>query len=60
MADNARGTSDRLKNQEMAAYMKRQGITRTTGRCPICYSIISIPTDRHFYGTVCVSKRKGI
>jgi hypothetical protein len=28
------------KNQEMAARMKRDGIERTTGRCPICNAVV--------------------
>ena len=28
------------KDQEMAARMKRDGVTRTTGRCPICHDVV--------------------
>lgn len=29
------------KDANMAAYMKRKGIQRTTQRCPICYKIVA-------------------
>lgn len=34
-------TQRRKKNQEIAARMKRDGIERTTGRCPICNKLYS-------------------
>lgn len=34
-------TQRREKNQEIAARMKRDGIERTTGRCPICNKLYS-------------------
>ena len=48
----------RSKSAAMAAYMKEKGIRRTTGRCCICFNIISVPTDRHFTGAACQPRRK--
>jgi hypothetical protein len=50
----------KAKSQAQAAYMKERGITRTTGRCCLCNSIISIPTDKHFFGAVCGGPRKAV
>ena len=47
-----RGTRSK-KDQENAARMKALGIIRRTARCPLCYRIIAVPTDRHYYGKVC-------
>lgn len=33
--------------------MKRMGIRRKSGLCPLCYNYVSIPMDRHFVGKVC-------
>lgn len=30
----------RVKDQEMAQRLKREGVERWNGRCPICYGII--------------------
>lgn len=30
------------KDKEMAAYMKKAGIDRHTGRCPICNALVSV------------------
>lgn len=53
MATNGRGQSNKAKNQAMAERMKRLGIRRTTARCCVCYRIVSIPLDRHFFGGNC-------
>lgn len=46
----AQGSGKRksMKDKEMAAELKRQGVERWTGICPLCYSII--PNDT-FGGT---------
>lgn len=49
----ATGQADKKKNQEMAERMRKLGIRRKSGRCPICYRIIGIPMDRHFVGGIC-------
>ncbi len=53
MATQARGASNKAKNQEMAARMKMLGIRRKSGLCPLCYHVVAIPMDRHFEGAVC-------
>lgn len=54
MATNARGASNKAKNSQMAQRMKMLGIRRTTARCCLCYKIVAIPLDRHFFGGNCV------
>lgn len=43
-ASSSKGTSSRvkMKNVEMAARMKREGITRNTMRCPMCHKSVAI------------------
>lgn len=53
MASTTRGGSDRAKNSNMAAYMKKHGIRRTTARCSVCYRIVGLPLDRHLFGGAC-------
>ena len=53
MATQARGAASKQKNQAMAERMKRLGIRRTTARCCICYRIVGLPMDRHFFGSNC-------
>ncbi len=53
MATQARGAASKAKNQMMAQRMKDQGTRRTSGLCPLCYRMVSIPMDRHFYGILC-------
>jgi hypothetical protein len=53
MATNARGASNKAKNSMMAQRMKTLGIRRTSGLCPICYRMVAIPMDRHFFGGNC-------
>jgi hypothetical protein len=50
MATQARGAATKAKNQTMAQRMKDQHIIRNTARCPVCYRIVGIPMDRHFFG----------
>jgi hypothetical protein len=44
---------DAVRMQEAAKRMKEQGIRRKNALCPICYRIVAVPMDRHFYGAVC-------
>jgi len=53
MATEARGASNKAKNQQMAQRMKVLGIRRTSAQCPLCYRIVAIPMDRHFFGGLC-------
>ena len=32
----------RTKDSAMASMMKRMGIERTTGRCPVCHTVIGL------------------
>lgn len=47
------GQADKQKNQAMAERMKRLGIKRLTGRCPVCYRIVALPIERHLFGGNC-------
>lgn len=53
MASAGRGQSNKAKNQAMAERMKRLGIRRLTGRCPVCYRIVGLPLERHLVGGNC-------
>jgi hypothetical protein len=48
MADSGKSRSQ--KDKEMAARLKREGDERWTGRCCICYRIISngAPCEAHY------------
>lgn len=50
----------KAKSSAQAAYMKERGITRRTGRCPICFHLVGIPMDRHFQGGSCAPRRKRV
>lgn len=41
---------DAQRMSETAKRMKEMGIRRKTGLCPVCYRIVAVPMDRHFYG----------
>jgi hypothetical protein len=41
-----KGKSRAAKDSEMAAMMKRNGVERTTGRCPNCYRIVTIESSK--------------
>lgn len=45
----------RAKSQALAARMKALGIERTTGRCALCYSIITIDSIKSKYRHICRS-----
>jgi hypothetical protein len=42
-------TDQRAKDQARAAYLKAHGIDRTTGRCAICYALVTV--DNKVKGT---------
>lgn len=53
-SDNAGGPKGRArKNRERAAEMKRLGIERTTGRCAVCYHIVSVDSRISRYRHIC-------
>jgi hypothetical protein len=41
------------KDREMAAMLKRLGIERTTGRCALCYCIVSIESSKSRFTHMC-------
>lgn len=41
------------KDKEMAAYMKRMGIERTSGICALCYRRISVTSAKSNYTHIC-------
>lgn len=41
------------KNRERAAEMKRLGIERTTGRCAVCYHIVTVDSRISRYRHIC-------
>lgn len=50
MSASSSGTGagrNRQKNGEMAANMKKLGIRRTHGNCPICHGPMRIPLGSH-------------
>ena len=53
MAAESRAAANRRKNTEMAARMKAEKVCRTTGRCAICYRIVSVDSWRSRYTHIC-------
>ncbi len=41
------GKKNDERQMKYAAYMKAKGITRKTGRCPMCYRMVTVPMDNH-------------
>ncbi len=42
MANTDKRGNRSSKDKERAAYLKRHGVRRTTGRCPLCYRFIAL------------------
>lgn len=42
MAGGGSAARQQERNMHMASEMKRLGITRTTGRCPICHHVVAL------------------
>lgn len=55
MAESSGGSKARLKakNQSRAMEMKRLGIERTTGRCAVCYRIVTVDSSKSRYSHIC-------
>lgn len=55
MAQSEGGRKNELKrrNQERAARMKALGIERTTGRCSLCYRIVTVDSRKSTYRHRC-------
>lgn len=49
MAANDRSKRDK----ERAARMKREGVCRTTGRCSVCYRLITVDSWKSRYTHIC-------
>lgn len=41
------------RDKEMAAYMKKMGIERTTQMCPLCYRIVSRESYKSRFRHMC-------
>ena len=44
------------KDKAMAADLKSRGIERTTGKCALCYKLISIQSSKSKYSHLCWRK----
>ena len=53
MAEGGAAKRRQQRDMERAAYMKRLGIVRTTGRCAICYKIVTIDSWKSRYTHKC-------
>ena len=55
MAQSEKGGRARRRNrsQALAAYMAAHNIVRTTGRCAVCYRIITIDGPGSHYNHIC-------
>lgn len=53
MADSGGRARRKERNQSRAMEMKRLGIERTTGRCSVCYRIVSVDSWKSRYTHVC-------
>ncbi len=42
MATSNKGANRSNKDKERASYLKKHGVRRTTGRCPLCYRTIAL------------------
>jgi hypothetical protein len=45
------------RDKERAAQLKRHGVERTTGRCAVCYAIVSTQGPKSRYTHVCPGGR---
>ena len=52
-SSTGQGNTRSQRDKERAARMKREGIERTTGRCAVCYKIISIQSRKSRYTHIC-------
>lgn len=53
MAEGGAGKRRQQRDRERAAYLKRLGQERTSGRCAQCYRIISIEGPKSRYTHMC-------
>jgi hypothetical protein len=45
-SSGAAGVRRSQRDKERAAQMKRDGVERTTGRCPVCYRIVACDSSQ--------------
>jgi hypothetical protein len=55
MAESKGGAAQRRRkrDEERAARMKALGIVRTTGRCAVCYRIVTVDSWKSRYTHIC-------
>lgn len=46
MASQGSAKRKQERDRERAAEMKRLGVVRTTGRCPVCYRIVTCESSK--------------
>lgn len=52
-SEGGSGKRKQQRDKERAAFMKRWGIVRTTGRCATCYAIITCDSSKSRYTHIC-------
>lgn len=52
-ASGGKGKARSDKDKDRAAYMRRMGIVRTTGRCAVCYKLVTIDSWKSRYSHRC-------
>lgn len=53
MAGESRANAQKKKDEARAARMKADGVCRTTGRCSVCYRIITVESWKSRYTHRC-------
>ena len=53
MAAESRAAAQTRKDRERSARMRAEGVVRTTGRCSVCYRIVTIDSWRSRYTHRC-------
>lgn len=53
MAAEPRGKAQSRKDSERAARMKAEKVVRTTGRCSVCYRVVTVDSWRSTYAHRC-------
>jgi predicted HNH restriction endonuclease len=48
-----KGNNRATRDKERAARMRREGIVRTSGRCAVCYRLITVESWKSRYTHVC-------
>lgn len=53
MAESGSAKRKQQRDRERAAELKRLRVCRTTGRCPVCYAIVTIDSWKSRYTHIC-------